>query len=165
MHRPVAAGATMPETDRWLSEYGDSHRNISCPAIYWSAVLILVPGVTGMLWSLPIPGAFARISPLLNWGSAFLMASLVYYFIISLTLAIGMLPFMLAVAALGVLLNHAEVSVAGVSLGLVVIALAGLYFGHHASGGIRAVLRDIQLMMIGPVWLLSNLYRRLGIPS
>jgi hypothetical protein len=154
----------MRETDRWLSDYGDSHRDISCPAIYWAAVLVLVPGVTGMLWSLPIPPAFALISPLLNWGSAFLMASLVYYFIISLPLAIGMLPFMLGVAALSVLVAKAEVSVAGVSLGVVVIALAGLYFGHHAGGGTRAVVRDVQLMMIGPVWLLSRVYRRLGIP-
>jgi Protein of unknown function (DUF962) len=154
----------MRETDRWLSDYGDSHQDISCPAIYWAAVLVLVPGVTGMLWSLPTPAAFAQISPLLNWGSAFLMASLVYYFIISLPLAIGMLPFMLGVAALGVLVARAEVSVAGVSLGVVVIALAGLYFGHHAGGGMRAVVRDIQLMMIGPAWLLSRFYRRLGIP-
>jgi hypothetical protein len=28
----------------------------------------------------------------------------------------------------------------------------------------QAVLRDIQLMMIAPVWLLSNLYRKIGIP-
>jgi hypothetical protein len=71
---------------------------------------------------------------------------------------------MLAVAALGVLLTQADISVAGVSLGLVIVALAGLYFGHHARGGVRAVLRDIQLMMIGPIWLLSKVYERLGIP-
>lgn len=154
----------MSETDRWLSDYGNSHRDISYPAIYWTAVLILVPGTAGMLWSLPVPQEFAGISPLLNWGTAFLMASLIYYFIISLPLAIGMLPFMLAVAAFGVLLGQADVSVAGISSGLVVIAVAGIYFGHHASGGVKAVLRDIQLMMIGPIWLLSTLYRRLGIP-
>jgi hypothetical protein len=122
-----------------------------------------VPGTAGMLWSLPIPREFAEISPFLNWGSAFLMATLVYYFVISLPLAIGMLPFMLAVAALGVLTTQADVSVAGISLGMVIVAVAGIYFGHHASGGVRAVLRDIQLLMIGPIWLLSRLYRRLGI--
>jgi hypothetical protein len=46
---------------------------------------------------------------------------------------------------------------------MVIVAVAGIYFGHHASGGVRAVLRDIQLLMIGPIWLLSRLYRRLGI--
>ena len=154
----------MAETDRWLSEYGDSHRDIVYPAIYWPSVLILVPGIAGMLWSLPIPQAFTAISPFLNWGSAFLMAALVYYFVISVPLAIGMLPFMLSVASLGVLTAAADVSVAGISLGVVVVAVAGLYFGHHVSGGVRAVLRDIQLMMMGPIWLLSRLYRRLGIP-
>lgn len=154
----------MSETHRWLSDYGDTHRDISSPAIYWSAVLILVPGTVGMLWSLPIPQAFADISPLLNWGSVFLMVSLVYYFIISLPLAIGMMPFLLAVAALVMVLSQSDVSVAGISLGMVVLALTGIYFGHHAGGGAGAVLRDVQLMMIGPVWLLSTLYRRLGIP-
>jgi hypothetical protein len=74
-----------------------------------------------------------------------------------------MLPFMLAVAALGVLMTRADVSIAGISLGMVIVALAGIYFGHHTSGGVRAVLRDIQLLTIGPIWLLSRLYRRLGI--
>jgi hypothetical protein len=29
---------------------------------------------------------------------------------------------------------------------------------------VKAVCGDVQLMMIAPAWLLSNLYRRLGIP-
>lgn len=153
----------MSETAKWLSDYGASHRDVAYPAVYWPSVVLLVPGTAGMLWSLPIPREFGEISPFLNWGSAFLMASLVYYFVISLPLAIGMLPFMLATAALGVLISQANVSVAGMSLGTVVVAIAGIYFGHHTSGGIRAVLRDIQLLMIGPIWLLSRLYRRLGI--
>ena len=153
----------MSETARWLSDYGNSHRDVAYPAVYWPSVVLLVPGTAGMLWSLPIPREFAEISPFLNWGSAFLMASLVYYFVISLPLAIGMLPFMLATAALGVLMTQANVSVAGMSLGMVVVAIAGIYFGHHTSGGVRAVLRDVQLLMIGPIWLLSRLYKRLGI--
>jgi hypothetical protein len=153
----------MSETAKWLSDYGDSHRDVAYPAVYWPSVVLLVPGMAGMLWALPIPREFAEISPFLNWGSAFLMASLVYYFVISLPLAVGMLPFMLATAALGVLMTQANVSVAGMSLGMVVVAIAGIYFGHHTSGGMRAVVRDVQLLMIGPIWLLSRLYRRLGI--
>lgn len=154
----------MPETDRWLSEYGDSHRNISHPAAYWPATLLLVVGTVGMLWSLPVPEAFWEISPVLNWGSAFLMAAVVYYFILSVALAIGMLPFVLGVSAVQIYLAASDLPLSGVSAGLVVLALLGLFLGHHGSGGVRAVFRDIQLMMIGPAWLLSNLYRRLGIP-
>ncbi len=63
------------ETDRWLSDYGDSHADITNPGIYWLSVPILVLGTVGMLWSLPIPEEFVKISPVLNWGSAFLMVA------------------------------------------------------------------------------------------
>jgi len=153
----------MSEIDRWLSQYGDSHREISHPALYWLAVLMLVPATAGLLWSLPLPEAFVQISPVLNWGSMFLMVALVYYFIISFSLAIGMLPFIFAVTALGFWLTRSGLSVAGASIGLMIAAVAGLYVGRRGSGGVRAVRRDIQLMVIGPIWLLSKLYRRLGI--
>ena len=88
----------MPETDWWLKEYGDNHVDMSYAVIYWIAVLTLVIGTVGILWSLPIPQEFVQISPLLNWGSSFLMAAAVYYFIISIPLAIGMLPLIFGVA-------------------------------------------------------------------
>ena len=90
----------MPETDWWLKEYGDNHVDMSYAVIYWIAVLTLVIGTVGILWSLPIPQEFVQISPLLNWGSSFLMAAAVYYFIISIPLAIGMLPLIFGVASI-----------------------------------------------------------------
>lgn len=155
----------MTRTDWWLSQYADSHRDIAYPAAYWLAVASLLPAAVGMLWSLPIPEEFARISPVLNWGSAFLMATVVYYFIMSLPLALGMLPFIFALTAFWLWLGRSEFSVAGASLGLMIAALAGLYIGHRDRGGIRAVLVDIQQMVVGPMWLLSRLYRRLGIAA
>lgn len=154
----------MPETDRWLTDYGDSHNDIQVAGIYWVAVLTLVLGTVGMLWSLPVPAEFEAISPVLNWGSAFLMAAVVYYFIISMPLAIGMLPFVFGVAALQIWLAESPWSLVRVSTGLFALSVAGLYLGHRGHGGIQAVFRDIQLMMIAPIWLLSELYRRFGIP-
>ncbi len=152
------------ETDNWLIDYGENHRELGNVALYWLAVPLLVIGTVGMLWSLPVPEAFFNISPFLNWGTAFLMAAVVYYFIISVSLAIGMLPFIVGAAAVASWLEASQYSLIWVSAGLSVGAVVGLWLGQYATGGIRAVLRDIQLMMIAPVWLLSVLYRRLGIP-
>ena len=72
------------------------------PGVYtaWAdSVPMVVLGTVGLLWLLPTPDEFFNISPLLNWGSAFLMVTAVYYFIISVSLAIGMLPFILGVAS------------------------------------------------------------------
>jgi uncharacterized membrane protein YGL010W len=157
-------GIVVSETDRWLSDYGDSHADISNPGIYWLSVPILVLGTVGMLWSLPVPQEFVNISPILNWGSAFLMAAMVYYFIISISLAIGMLPFVAGVTVLQLWLVDSSLSLVRVSSGMFVVSIVGLYIGHYRKGGIKAVFHDIQLMMIAPVWLLSNIYRRLGIP-
>lgn len=154
----------MPQTDRWLSLYEDSHRDISHEPFCWLGVAALLPATAGMLWSLPVPEGFVLISPVLNWGTAFLMATLVYYFIISLRLALGMLPFVFILTASGLWLSRTGLSVAGASLGLMIAALVGLCTGRRGRGGAGAVIRDIQLMAIGPIWLLSRLYRRLGIP-
>ena len=160
----LTPGSDVHETDKWLRDYGESHAEVSFGGIYWVAVLTLVIGTVGMLWSLPVPQEFIDISPVLNWGSTFLMAAVVYYFIISMSLAIGMLPFVFGIAALLTWLAHSSYSLAQVSVSLSLLSLAGLYLGQRSNGGIRAVFRDIQLMMIAPVWLLSVVYRRFGIP-
>lgn len=154
----------MSETDRWLADYGESHSQMNNPVLYWPSVLILVVAFVGFLWTLPVPNEFVAISPILNWGTAFLMAAVVYYFIISISLAIGMLPFIIGLTALQIWFAESDYSHRVVSLGLTAFALVGLVAGQIPDGLPRRVLRDIQLIMIGPVWILSNIYRKLGIP-
>ena len=115
----------MSETDKWLIDYGETHADVENAGLYWLAVPLLVVGTVGLLWSLPIPEAFCNISPLLNWGSAFLMAAVVYYFIISVSLAIGMLPFLFGVAALASWLSVSQYPLIWVSAGLVGGAVIG----------------------------------------
>jgi undecaprenyl pyrophosphate phosphatase UppP len=92
------------------------------------------------------------------------MAAAVYYFIISLSIAIGMLPFILGVAAIQLWLEQSLYSHPHVAGGLFAGGIIGLWLGHRNQRGLRPLLTDLQLMMIGPAWLLSALYRRLGIP-
>jgi hypothetical protein len=154
----------MSETDSWLLRYEQNHSDLNNPWVYWAAVPMVVAGTVGLLWSLPVPAEFHEISPLLNWGSAFLMAATIYYFIISLSIAIGMLPFLLGLAALQLWLTDSVYPAFAVSTGLAVAGTVGLAMGRRGAGGVRAVLEDLQLMMIGPAWLLSVIYRRFGIP-
>jgi len=154
----------MSESDNWLERYEQNHSNLTNPWVYWAAVPMVVVGTVGLLWYLPVPAEFYEISPLLNWGSTFLMATTVYYFIISLSLAIGMLPFMLGLASLQLWLVASDYPALGVSTGLLVAGITGLWLGRRGEGSLRDVLQDLQLMMIGPAWLLSVMYRRFGIP-
>ena len=155
----------MSKSTDWLERYEQSHSNLRYPMLYWAAVPTVVLGIVGVLWALPIPDEFYDISPLFNWGTAFLMVSAVYYFIISLSLAIGMLPFLIGVAAFEMWLAASDYALLNLSTGLLVAGIIGLWLGHPRRGALINVARDLQMMMIGPVWLLSVVYRRLGIPT
>ena len=154
----------MNEIDSWLERYEVNHNDLRNPIVYWAAVPMLVLGTVGLFWALPVPLQFFEISPLLNWGSAFLMATAIYYFIISLPLAIGMLPFLLGLAAFQLWLAQSQYPPLGVSVGLLLAGTVGLWLGRRGPGSFRAMLQDFQLMMIGPVWLLSTIYKRFGVP-
>ncbi|MDH3613549.1 MAG: DUF962 domain-containing protein [Gammaproteobacteria bacterium] len=154
----------MTEVDNWLTRYEETHRDLTYPAVYWAAVPMVVLGTVGLLWTLPIPDEFFAISPLLNWGTAFLMAATVYYFIISVSLAIGMLPFIVGLAGVHMWLAQSEFSPLRVSIGLLFAGIIGLWLGHRNQKSLWPIVHDLQLMMIGPAWILSVLYRRIGIP-
>jgi len=154
----------MTDPDHWLATYEKQHRDIRHAPLYWLAVGGLVPGVAGLLWALPVPAALRDISPLVNWGSVFLMAAMVYYFIISIPLALGMLPIVFGVTVFETWLAHTDAMLSPVAVTLTAASVAGLYAGHYAGDGISGVGRDIQMMMIAPLWMLSVVYRRLGIP-
>ena len=157
----------MTDTLTWLERYERNHQALTWPVIYWSAVPMVVVGTVGILWSLPVPEEFFAISPLLNWGSAFLMATVVYYFIISLPLAIGLLPFILGVAFIQIWIEDSGYTPMKASIGLLLAGIVGLWLGHRNASGfaaLRGVVEDLQTMMIGPAWLLSLIYRRFGIP-
>ena len=154
----------MSDVDSWLQRYEDTHQDLRNPVVYWAAVPMIVVGTVGILWDLPIPAEFREISPLLNWGSTFLMATAIYYFIISLALAIGLLPFLLGVAAVHQWLAAAPWPQSGISIALLASGTVGLILGRWGKGGFRGLIEDFQLMMIGPAWLLSVIYRRLRIP-
>ena len=154
----------MTEIDSWLDHYARMHDDLTNPAIYWMGVPLVVLGTVGLLWSVPVPDAFLDISPLFNWGTAFLMAAVVYYFIISISLAIGMLPFVVGLAAVQMWLARSGLEPVGMSLGLLAAGIIALWLGHLRHGVVVPVLRDLQLMMIAPAWMLSVLYRRIGIP-
>ena len=154
----------MRPVQAWLDEYGESHINPVNKMLHWICVPLIVLSLNGMLWSLPVPQALLEISPLLNWGVLFVMASIVYYFIMSVPLALGMLLIMVP----GLLaLNWAD----GLSMPLWVLSLivfgvawVGQFIGHIYEGKKPSFFKDVQFMMIGPIWLLGVDYRRFGIP-
>lgn len=154
----------MRRVEQWLQEYGESHRNPTNKALHWICVPVIVVSLIGLLWSLPVPGAWRNISPLLNWGSMFLAAGVLYYLAMSWSLALGMALFVGLVMLSVVGLQNLPWPLWSVCLALFVIAWIGQFIGHRVEGRRPSFFKDIQFLMIGPLWLLSFIYRKLRIP-
>lgn len=153
----------MSPADQWLDRYGESHNHTINKLLHWVCVPLIVISLIGLLWSVPVPQALLDISPALNWGTVFLMAAVVYYFIISISLAFGILPFVVLVVAAVAWLDTLEVDLAIVSALIFVLAWLGQFVGHWIEGKKPSFFQDLQFLMIGPLWLLATLYRKLGI--
>lgn len=150
--------------DKWLSDFDTNHRNIINASIYWPSTLLLLISIVCLFACLPIPHEFIEISSILNWGSLLLLVAIVYYCIISIPLAIGMLPFISIIFVLQVYLQNMTEYALIISILLTVASVVGICTGHHKEERLTLVLKDIQLVIIAPLWLLSLAYRRLGIP-
>jgi uncharacterized membrane protein YGL010W len=150
----------MRSADDWLNEYGDSHRNPTNKALHWVCVPVIVWCVIGLLWALPVPDALRTAAPAVNWGSIAIFGALVYYAFLSIPLALGALPLLAAFAwSIDRLAPLPLWSICG---SLFVLAWIGQFIGHSIEGKRPAFFKDVQFLMIGPLWLLSQLYRRLG---
>ena len=147
--------------DSWLEEYEESILKDCSLLGFLLAVHIIIIGITGLLWSLPFPEEFKKISPLLNWSTTFLMVTAVYYFIISISIGIGSIPFLLALSAIQMKIDNANLPILEISTSLIIFGT--FFLAIYRKGSFTAIMKDFQLIMIGPAWLLSLLYKRYGI--
>lgn len=154
----------MRTVDQWLDEYAESHRHPANKGLHWICVPVIVVSLTGLLWSLPVPWAFVAVSPWLNWATLLLIAAVLYYLALSRTLAVGMLIFAALVVAAVKALDALPWPLVWVCVVLFVVAWIGQFIGHHYEGKRPSFFKDIQFLMIGPLWLLGFIYRKLRIP-
>ena len=153
----------MRAVQSWLDEYGESHQNPINKSLHWICVPLILISLIGLLWSIPMPHTLADTSPLLNWGVLFLAAALLYYFALAWRLALGMSVVMLLVIAIVYGVSLLPASLWLVSLSVFVIAWIGQFIGHKVEGRKPSFFRDVQFLLIGPLWLLAFIYRGLQI--
>ena len=152
----------MRGTAYWFDEYAVSHRHPVNKALHWICVPLIVWSLIGLLWSLPAPGRTDL--DYANWASYAVAAAVLYYGVLSMPLALGLLPVLAAMLfSVDALSQLAHVPLWAVSAGVFVVAWAGQFVGHAIEGKRPSFLKDLQFLLIGPIWLLAGLYRRIGI--
>ena len=154
----------MRPADEWLSQYGRHHNHDANRLIHLVTIPFIVMSFVGLLWSLPVPDTFSQATPALNWGTIFLMAAIVYYFIMSISLAFGIVPFVILIVFGVNWLEQLTVPLWFTSAAIFSLTWAGQRIGHRIEGHQPPFVEDMQTLMIGPVWLPAGVYKRFGIP-
>ncbi|HZW13280.1 MAG TPA: Mpo1-like protein [Noviherbaspirillum sp.] len=138
------------QVDVLLAKYAESHLNPTNELIHIVCIPAIVFSFLGLLWAL---------HPLAALGLT--LASLVYYFRLSVPFAFGML--LMSGAMLWILSVLPQDEVLAVSLVVFVIAWIGQFIGHKIEGKKPSFFDDLRFLLIGPLFVLSFLYRRFHI--
>ena len=152
----------MPTIQQWLSEYGESHQNTTNKIIHWVCVPAIFFAIVGLLYSIKLP--FVITGHRLNVAMMVFVLIIVYYFLLSKTLWIGMFLFGTICLVLCHLIElYFFMPLWSVALIIFVAAWVGQFYGHKVEGKKPSFLKDLQFLLIGPAWLMSFIYERLGI--
>lgn len=141
---------TSRRIDVLLDTYAQSHRHPVNEAIHMVCIPAIVFSLLGLLWALH-PGAALAVTAV----------SLVYYLRLSVPFALGML--LMSVAMLWVLSQVPQQRLLPVSAGVFVLAWIGQFIGHRIEGKKPSFFDDLRFLLIGPLFVLGFLYRRLHI--
>ena len=137
--------------DMLLARYAENHRHPFNEAIHCICVPAIVLSLLGLLWA---------VTPLLAVIVA--VASLAYYLTLSPAFALGMLA--MAGAMLLILSRLPAALVLPASVAIFVAAWIGQFVGHKVEGKKPSFFEDLRFLLIGPLFVLSLLYRRWRIP-
>lgn len=145
----AATGPATRKVDQLLAHYGESHRDPRNEVIHFVAIPLIMLSLVGLLFAAHPWAAYL-----------FVAASMVYYARLSAVFLAAMA--LLSVVALA--LVHAMGSaVLPWSVAIFVAAWIAQFVGHKLEGKKPSFFEDLQYLWVGPLFVLSKLFPKLGI--
>lgn len=149
--------------DQWFAEYDESHQHPTNELIHWICVPAIFGSVLGFIWSLPVPAAWHDAAPWFNWTLIAMALVTAFYGWLSPAISAGMLFFMaMCYVVIAIIEYLFALPVWRVCAVVFVLAWIGQFVGHSIEGRKPSFLKDVVFLLIGPAWLLSRIYRKIG---
>ena len=145
----------------WLDSYSNDHRNPTNQLLHWFCVPPIAWSVIALLWTIPVPASLLRPG---SWAVLVMVLAFYWYWRRSHRLAAGLL---IVFALLGLFTNYlywrlGAAQLCYLAIGVFVVAWIGQFIGHKIEGRKPSFLADLSYLLIGPAWLMSKLFRKLG---
>ena len=150
----------MKTAQEYFDEYAQSHQNETNQLIHYICVPLIFLSVIGLLMSIPttfLEDNIKLYNPLVeNW--AFVVGILLSVFYARL--GFWYLVKMLLVIMLSIIINYwigNNVNLLTASIIIFVGAWIGQFYGHKVEGAKPSFLKDIEFLLIGPLWVIEKL--------
>ena len=150
----------MKTAQQWFDEYAVSHQNETNINIHFICVPAIFFSVIGLLMSIPstfLEITFGLYNPILeNWAAMVAVFILIFYLRLGFWHFVNML-FLTILCIIGNYWLSGLGNLAITSLVIFVIAWIGQFYGHKVEGKKPSFIKDLQFLLIGPLWVLKKI--------
>lgn len=153
----------MKKIDLLFAEYAESHQNPKNKTIHWICVPLIFFSILGFISLIPSPQILLKYFGYISVVTVFAML-LVSLFYLRLSWKIAIIMFIL-IFVLEFFLFRINTSFPYKTCWLIygsifILSWIGQFYGHKIEGKKPSFLKDLQFLLIGPIWLLSFILKK-----
>ena len=155
----------MRKIDHLFSEYAESHQNPTNKTIHWICVPLIFWSILGFISLIPSPHIFIEYFGMISIVSLVAIFLVTFfYFRLSWRIALIMVFIMLLMEHLVYFINIEFQHKSWIFfLSVFVLSWIGQFYGHKIEGKKPSFLKDLQFLLVGPIWLLHFILKKFGI--
>ncbi|MBE9664195.1 DUF962 domain-containing protein [Mucilaginibacter myungsuensis] len=157
------------KVDILFDKYSEHHQDPTNKLIHWICVPLIMMSLIGLVWAIPFPHLkfLGQYNGTFNWASFLIAFSIYYYYKLSPILSYFMLMVTMFLCYFVTLLEKWG-QTGGPQLwqsSLIIFVLAGVgqFIGHKIEGKKPSFLDDVKFLLIGPIWLLHFLLKKMNL--
>ena len=152
----------MKTAKEYFDEYAVSHQNETNQTIHYICVPLIFFSVIGLLMSIPttfLENLLDLSNPMLeNWAVVFGLITTLFYMRLGFWYFIEML-FVILLCIIGNFYLGSQIHLLYTSITIFVLAWIGQFWGHKVEGKKPSFAKDLQFLLIGPVWVFEKLFK------
>jgi uncharacterized membrane protein YGL010W len=153
----------MRTAKEYFDEYALSHQNKTNQTIHYICVPLIFFSIIGLLMSIPnviLENILNLSNPLLeNWAVVISLIISIFYIRLGFWYAMEML-FVILVCIVGNFWLSNQVNLLYTSIIIFVVAWIGQFYGHKIEGAKPSFLKDLEFLLIGPLWVIQKLGKK-----
>jgi uncharacterized membrane protein YGL010W len=153
----------MKTAQQWFDEYAVSHQNETNQLVHYICVPVIFFSVIGLLMSIPtafLENTFGLYNPLVeNWAAVIGVLISFFYLRLGFWYFIEML-FVMLLCIIGNFWLGNNMNLLYASITIFVIGWVGQFWGHKIEGKKPSFAKDLQFLLIGPLWVIQKIGKK-----